>query len=192
MVRGNAYGALRHQHQRFVDGILAGKSQKQAALDAGYSVKSAETKGSALMRNDKVRRALAEMRAPDIADADEIQRFLTAGMRGKHHQLAGDVEPPFEPMVEREVSCPHCTMPVPVSIEPKDRIKAAEILAKTRGMFAIKLEHSGSVAVEARVGPDTSRWPVELAEEYRTKLEAWAAEEAALVEHAKAALAEEG
>ena len=42
------------RQKAFVAGLVRGKTQKQAAIDAGYSPKSAETDASRLLRNAKV------------------------------------------------------------------------------------------------------------------------------------------
>ena len=185
-MRGPAYAALNHRQQLFVDGVLEGKTLLAAALEAGYAQKSAQTQGSTLIRNPKVRRALAEVRAPGIASGEEIQRFLTASMRGKSHTLAGDDPPPFaEP--GRVVVCEVCTNPIPLEAELKERIKAAEVLAKTRGMMTVQV--TGSVTHEVYEGPDISRWPLELAEQYRDLCSDFAEREAILLEAAAKAQA---
>ena len=40
---------------RFVAGIIQGKSQEQAALDAGYAKASASTQGNRLMQRDRIK-----------------------------------------------------------------------------------------------------------------------------------------
>ncbi len=49
----------------FAQGILSGKCQKQAAIDAGYEPRSAKMTGSRMMTNDNVQAYIAEHRAKD-------------------------------------------------------------------------------------------------------------------------------
>jgi len=48
------------RQQKFEDGIIAGKTQTQAAIDAGYSKKCAASTGSSLVRNPKIQRSLLQ------------------------------------------------------------------------------------------------------------------------------------
>lgn len=46
------------RHELFVQGILAGKTQQQAVIDAGYSPKSAPAQGTFLIKNTKIKERL--------------------------------------------------------------------------------------------------------------------------------------
>lgn len=170
--RGSHYRELNARQQRFVDGIMQCKTQKQAAIDAGYSPKTADKTGSTLVRKPGVIAALVEARGPEIASVDEIQRFWSASMREKRQTpLPGDKEAPFKPLE---------------GAEPKDRIRASELLAKSFGALSVVHNHKGSVAVEHTIETSTKDWPLELAEEHADMCERFAKEEAALVARAKA------
>src|SRR5690625_1645042 len=77
------------RHERFAQLIAQGKSATDAYIAAGYKArgKSAGNAASRLLENDGVKRRLeeiaAEVASKSIADADEIQRFLTSVMRGE-------------------------------------------------------------------------------------------------------------
>lgn len=120
------------RHERFAQGIAKGLPATQAYTQAGYAARgrSLESNASRLLRNAEVQSRLAELAAklakPAIADADEIQQFLTTAMRGKDE--TGD-----------DLTEDHVTkdgVVVPVRISWRDRLKAAELLARARGVFA--------------------------------------------------------
>lgn len=175
MDRGPNYAALNHRQRTFVDGVHSGKSYTQAARDAGYSDKSAARQGVALSQNPKVLAALAEVRGPDIASVDEIQRMMTAVARGTF--VAPDGKEICKPFIS--------DMRTGVDLAAGDRLKALDMLAKSRGLYVTKVEHSGGVAV-ADTGPDISKWPLEVAEEYIELMTELAQREAAIVAKADA------
>lgn len=119
------------RHERFAQGIAQGNTVTDAYIQAGYKARgrSAEVAGSRLLRNVEVQQRLAELAAklakPAIADADEIQQFLTTVMRGADQ--AG------EDLTEDHVTKDGDV--VPARISWRDRIKAAELLARARGVF---------------------------------------------------------
>lgn len=70
-----------------------------------------------------------------IADQDEVLEFLTATMRGDYkEQFALGEGQGFQSISEKE-------------LQPKDRIKAAELLGKRYGLYVDKTELSGNVGV---------------------------------------------
>lgn len=120
------------RHERFAQGIAKGLPATQAYIQAGYKArgKSAGNAASRLLENVGVKSRLAELAKklakPAIAEADEIQQFLTTAMRGKDD--AGS-----------DLTEDHVTkdgLVVPVRISWRDRLKAAELLARARGVFA--------------------------------------------------------
>ena len=60
----NAYEALPERQKRFVDGITQGMAQGAAYASAGYSALGADQNAGRMMRNDQIRQAIAEVRAP--------------------------------------------------------------------------------------------------------------------------------
>lgn len=120
------------RHERFAQGIAKGLPAADAYTQAGYKATgaSARVNASRLLTNPNVASRLAELAAklakPAIADADEIQQFLTTAMRGKDE--TGD-----------DLTEDHVTkdgVVVPVRISWRDRLKAAELLARAQGVFA--------------------------------------------------------
>lgn len=47
--------------KKLIQGVVEGKSQKQAAIDAGYSPKSAESQASQILQEPKVKQSLIEL-----------------------------------------------------------------------------------------------------------------------------------
>lgn len=104
----------------------------EAAKLAGYSEKTAYSQGQRLLKKaeivERIKELNAEIKDANIADAKEIQRFLTTQMRGEVKEECVAV-----------VSIGNYkskTVKVKKEITPKDRQKAAETLAKINGMFA--------------------------------------------------------
>lgn len=100
------------RQQKFAEGLVAGKTQTQAAIDAGYSEKSATVQGSIMFRN------------PDI------QRYVQA-----HRAAAGDkaevsLEWVLKKLAEEARNAP----------DAGDRIKALETLGKALGAFVERSE----------------------------------------------------
>lgn len=193
MIHGPNYGALNIRQQRFVNAYMgeAAGNATQAAIAAGYAKSSASHRGSVLLKDDKVRSALAEVRGPEIASTEELQRFWSSSLRDDFTSAPGGAAPRYKSMGRRmTVACPSCEgkVSVDVGIEPKDRLKASELLAKTRGMFTLNVKHSGSVGVVHDPGHDTSTWPIDLAEEWDALVEDFARQERDLLAKVRARL----
>lgn len=119
------------RHERFAQGIAQGKSVTDAYIAAGYTARgrSAEANGSRLLRNAVVAARLDELAAKlqtaSIADAEEIQQFFTTVLRG--------VDAKGEPLTDDHVTKDGFVIPFRVSF--RDRLKAAELLGRARGLF---------------------------------------------------------
>lgn len=115
------------RHERFAQLIAQGKPASRAYIEAGYKARgnAAEVGASRLLRNPKVQERLAtlaaEIEANAIADAEEIQRFLTAVMRGEV----------TEELLDRfgQIQTLKATA--------KERIRAAELLGRAQGVFVL-------------------------------------------------------
>ena len=113
----------------------ATESYKQA----GYSATSdtvAGSEGFKLLKNPKIQGRLAELAAEthseQIADIAEIQRFLTSVMRNEKTEEVVIVEGCGDGISEaRNVN---------KDVSVKDRVKAAETLAKMQGAFDNKFQ----------------------------------------------------
>jgi len=129
------------RHERFAQLIAQGKSATDAYIAAGYKArgKSAGNAASRLLENDGVKRRLeeiaAEVASKSIADAEEIQRFLTSVMRG-------EVE---EQLMTRDGFL------VTARANVRDRTKAAELLGRAQGVFVLSSQDaSGELDAIAR------------------------------------------
>lgn len=85
----NPHG-LNARQLKFAQGIVAGKTQKQAAIDAGYSVSRAEATGSRMVTYGKVQAYIAEMRAK-VEETVLMSREQAVGcmleiVEGKHKE----------------------------------------------------------------------------------------------------------
>ena len=67
--RDNAEKPLTQQEQLFVEGVVAGKSGKQAAIDAGFSERSAHVQASRMLRRANVAAAIAARQTAVVAAA---------------------------------------------------------------------------------------------------------------------------
>lgn len=111
-----AKSPLNERERRFVEaymGACAGNATT-AAIQAGYSKKTARKQGSRLLTKADIRAAIDQRVASDplVADREERQRFLTAMMRDSEaHPLA--------------------------------RLKACDQMSKIGGDYVERLEHTG-------------------------------------------------
>jgi len=123
------------KQQRFVEEYLKDFNATQAAIRAGYSVKTAAEQGVRLLKYAKVKAVIDEglkrMRDAALADAYEVERYLTAVMRGESSSEIVIVEGIGEGMSEAR----H----VAKAPDEKERLKAAEILAKRHGLTDSRL-----------------------------------------------------
>ena len=71
----------------FVSEYIKDMNATQAAIRAGYSKKTAYSQGQRLLKNVEIKKAvddlLLQVRKNNVADAVEIEEYLTAVMRGK-------------------------------------------------------------------------------------------------------------
>ena len=120
-----------NRHERFAQGIAQGKPATRAYIDAGYKARghSAEAAAARLLRKSEVTErieALAEKLAKTaIANADEIQTFLTSVLRGKDEN--------GKDITEQQMTRDGTIVTLKASV--RDRLKAAELLARARGLF---------------------------------------------------------
>lgn len=127
------------KQKRFADAYIELGNGTEAAIKAGYSVKTAKEIGSENLTKPNIKRYIDEiMEKKDkeaIASQDEILSYLTAVMRGKKREqtLIG------MGMGEQTIT--------DIDVGSKDRIKAAELLGKRYGMWTDKLDVNGAVVV---------------------------------------------
>lgn len=120
-----AKAGLSYQQIAFCEHYAASMNATQAAIDAGYSEKTARQQGSRLLSNVYVKAyidaLIAEMEDNRIAKAKDVMIFLSDAMRG-------DVKDAFD-------------------LDPslQDRIRAAELLGKRYKLFTDKHEIDGKL-----------------------------------------------
>ena len=119
------------KHKLFAEKYVKGISAVQAAIEAGYSENYANAQSTKLLQKKGIREYIAllqeEIKNENIADAREIQEFLTKQMRGEDDEECVVVEGVGDGCSEARV--------VTKKITPRDKAKAAEILAKINGLF---------------------------------------------------------
>lgn len=127
---------LNERQKRFIDFYIQTGNVTDSARRAGYSDKAASVVGNEILRNPKVREAinsrLKVIESERTATTQEIQEYLTKVMRG-------EVED--EVVVNVGVGKGYTRADkIKAQVGAKDRTKAAELLAKVRGMFVSKSE----------------------------------------------------
>lgn len=130
---------MTERQKRFGDEYVLDPNVTQAAIRAGYSEKTAYSIGQRLMKNVEVKSyidaALARLQAENVADAQEVMRYLTSVMRGESQSsvlsLCGNGA---QEVIEKRP-------------DEKERLKAAELLGKRYGLYTEKVDVDASVGV---------------------------------------------
>ncbi len=138
------------KQKRFCDEYLIDTNATQAAIRAGYSEKTAYSIGEENLKKPDIRayidERLAEMQSKTIADATEVMQYLTSVLRGEEKEEVIVVEG----CGEGYSSARHMDK----DVSPKDRLKAAELLAKRYGLLTDKVGIEGVVPVVISGGED--------------------------------------
>lgn len=124
---------LTEKQQRFADYFIESGNATQAAIEAGYSERTARNIGSENLTKPNIRayidQRLEELASERIADQQEVLEYLTGVMRGEEKGGAlkglGDG---YQEVID--------DMPPTVS----ERTKAAELLGKRYGIWTEKVE----------------------------------------------------
>ena len=127
------------KNKLFVSEYIKDMNAAKAAIRAGYSQKTARSIGQRLLTKVDIKKAieieLEEVRKANIAEAIEVEEFLTLAMRGeKKEEVLIGVGGGEQQVGEIQVSM-------------KDRIKAAELLGKRYALFTDKKQITGAVPV---------------------------------------------
>lgn len=141
-------GKMTEKQRRFADEYIRLGEITQAAMNAGYSTKTAYAIGQENLTKPIIKayvdKRLDELKKESIAEQDEILQYLTSVMRGQEVEQfplgAGMGE---QRLVEKR-------------LDGKERIKAAEQLGKRYGMWTEKqeIEHSGAVLFVDDIGDE--------------------------------------
>ncbi len=133
---------MKGKKQAFIEAYLSDvkRNQTQAAIDAGYSEKSAAQTASRLMKDKDIKAEIEkrekELHEQNTAKANEVIEFLTSVMRGEKV----DNIPLFVGDGLQEL-----TEGIPSA---KDRLKAAEMLGKYYALFTDRTQLEGEGLVQ--------------------------------------------
>lgn len=120
---------LTPKQSRLLEGIAKGKSTRRAALDAGYSARTA-AHPKKLLSTQSMRDELGKR----LASPGEIADVINAGMRASDTYTVVTGRKGEEQLIERE------------RINWMERRKAAELAARFKGLDpGIKIEHEGEI-----------------------------------------------
>lgn len=136
------------KQKRFADEYLIDCNATRAYMAAYPAIKKESTAaaaGARLLRNDKVKKYIAdqmeELKTEKVADAQEVIEFLSSVLRGEEDDY-----------VLKFIDGDQRITEMPPNI--KDRLKAAELLAKRYGLLTEKVNIEGQVPVMI-VGEDS-------------------------------------
>ena len=136
---------LSEMQKRFADEYVRVGNVSQAAINAGYSEKSAGQTGARLIKNENIKayvsKRLDDLKNQSIAEQDEVLTFLTSVMRGQETEQTPIILKDYFEIIDKEPSI-------------KDRVKAAEQLGKRWALWTEKheVEHSGAVQFVDDIG----------------------------------------
>lgn len=139
---------LNDRQQAFVDYYIQSNNLSESARRAGYAERSAASTAIELMKNPKIRNAinarLKQLESERIAEDKEILEYLTTVMRG-------ECEDEIVVNVGKGKGFTQAEK-IAAKIGAKDRLKAAELLGKIRGMFLNKqeIELTGNIPIVIR------------------------------------------
>lgn len=124
---------MNEKQKRFCEEYIIDHNATQAAIRAGYSVKTAKQIGSENLTKPDLAKKIHELEAAipkkdTIATAEEVLEYLTSVMRGEV----------FDQAVKRDGDGNLQTVDVIAKVS--DRDKAAEILAKHYALLVDKVE----------------------------------------------------
>ena len=141
---------LNLRQQKFVDEYCKSGNVTQSAIKAGYAETTADRHGRRLLGNHRVHAAISmrmeEARTKNVADTTEILEYLTSVMRGQHEdEVVMNIGKGNGITAAEKVAA---------KVGAKERLKAAEMLAKVNGLFLNKQEIELSQAVQVVITDD--------------------------------------
>lgn len=119
--------ALSERERRFVEFYLAGKTQQQAAIEAGFSKNGAKVTASRLLRRPHIKAAIAERHStdPKVLDRERLQVW-------------------WSQVVENP------------TMDIRDRLKASELLGRSQGAFLDRHELNVHFDLEKYLAEETA------------------------------------
>lgn len=122
---------LTPKQKAFVANYLIDLNATQAAIRAGYSPKTAYSQGQANLKKPEIKNAIEktmnEKNDETIAKQDEVLRYLTSVLRGEIKEECIVIEGEGDGCSSARIKNKQ--------VSPKDRNKAAELLAKRYGLL---------------------------------------------------------
>ena len=124
------------KQKRFVDYYIQSGNATESAKKAGYSKNTAYSIGQRLLKNVEVQTAintrLEQLESERIAKDKEVLEYITAVMRGETTEEVVMNIGIGKGLTKAEK--------VVAKVSAKERLKAAEMLAKVKGMFISRQE----------------------------------------------------
>jgi phage terminase small subunit len=146
------------RREKFIEEYIAKGNAAEAARNAGYSVKTADRIGHALLRNieiaDEIARRRAELRKTSITPERIIREYLqllNVSMKDISTWGPGGVKPhPSDMLTEDQAAAISEIAETQSGIKVKlhDKKGILDSLARIAGMFVEKVEHSGKLEYE--------------------------------------------
>ena len=135
---------LTEKQKRFCDLYIKLGNAAKAAVQAGYSKKTAKAIGCENLIKPYLReyidKRLARLESARVADAKEVLQYLTAVMRGEKDEDVVVTEGTGNGCSEARV--------MTKKIGGRDQVKAAELLAKRYGLLTDNVNLSGEGVVQ--------------------------------------------
>ena len=129
------------KQQRFADEYIISGNATKAAIEAGYSKKTATKIGAENLTKPDIKayidERLAELEDAKIAKQEEVLKYLTAVMRG---ETLSEVV-----VIEGEGEGVSKAKRIDKAPDEKERLKAAELLGKRYGAFTDKVDVTGEL-----------------------------------------------
>lgn len=127
---------LTEKQNRFIDYYIETGNASEAARRAGYSLKTAFRIGQENLQKPAIRAAIQEklnkMADKRVAKAEEVLEFMTAVMRGDMREEAVVVEGAGDGFSSARI--------IEKQVSAKERVRAAEGLAKRYGLLTEKVQ----------------------------------------------------
>lgn len=135
---------MNERQKRFVVEYIKDYNATQAAIRAGYSEQTAYSQGNRLLKNVEIKKVIKELqdeiRKENIAEAIEVEEFLSLAMRGKIEE---------EVVVTENIGDGESRARVfKKQLSAKERIRAAELLGKRYALFTEKVDMDVDVGTE--------------------------------------------
>ena len=128
------------KQQRFIDEYIISGNATQAAINAGYSKRTAKQTGTENLAKPYLKAELdrrnAEIQSQKTADMTEVMEYLTSVMRGEQTESVATSKGVYND----------------IPVTAKDRIKAAELIGKRHGAWTDKKEINGNLDIDIGVG----------------------------------------